>query len=310
MKASRIITRKSIENAIASIATTGGSTNGVLHMLALAKEAGIRLTIDDFHEISAKTPLLVDLKPAGQFVANDLYRAGGILLVGKRLLEGGYLHADEMTVTGNTIGDEVARAKETPGQRVVHALSDPIKKSGGIVIVKGNLAPEGAVVKLSGHERTYHRGPVRVFDREEDAFRAVQSGVIQSGDVVAIRYEGPVGGPGMREMLGVTSALMGAGLGESVALLTDGRFSGATRGLMVGHVSPEAARGGPIAILRSGDTVVFDMEKRVLNVELPESEIQSRLGAWFPPVPAYHGGIMAKFAKLVSSAATGATTGC
>jgi len=305
----QIITRKSIENAISSIATTGGSTNGVLHLLALAKEAEIPLKIDDFQEISSRTPLLVDLKPGGQYVANDLYHAGGITLVGKRLLDGGFLHPNELTVTGNTIGDEVRHAQETPGQKVVHPLSHPIKKSGGLVILKGNLSPEGAVVKLSGHERLYHRGPVQVFDREEDAFHAVQKGVIQSGDVVAIRYEGPVGGPGMREMLGVTSALMGAGLGDSVALLTDGRFSGATRGLMVGHVAPEAAKGGPIAALKNGDIVVFDMEKRELNVELSTGDIKNRLKSWTPPSPRYKTGVMAKFAKLVSSAATGATTG-
>lgn len=305
----QIVTRNSIENAISSIATTGGSTNGVLHLLALAKEAGIPLQIDDFQEISSRTPLLVDLKPGGQYVANDLYHAGGISLVGKRLLDGGFLHPNELTVTGNTIGDEVRHAEETPGQKVVHPLSNPIKKSGGLVILKGNLSPEGSVVKLAGHERLYHRGAVQVFDREEDAFHAVQKGEIKSGDVVAIRYEGPVGGPGMREMLGVTSALMGAGLGDSVALLTDGRFSGATRGLMVGHVAPEAAKGGPIAALRNGDIVVFDMEKRELNVELSAEEIKKRLNSWTPPSPRYKTGVMSKFAKLVSSAATGATTG-
>jgi dihydroxy-acid dehydratase len=305
----QIVTRKSIENAISSIATTGGSTNGVLHLLALAKEAGIPLKIDDFQEISSRTPLLVDLKPGGQYIANDLYLAGGITLVGKRLLDGGFLHPNELTVTGNTIGDEVRHARETPGQKVVHPLSNPIKKSGGLVILKGNLSPEGSVVKLSGHERLYHRGTVTVFDREEDAFQAVQKGKIKSGDVVAIRYEGPVGGPGMREMLGVTSALMGAGLGDSVALLTDGRFSGATRGLMVGHVAPEAAKMGPIAALKNGDIVVFDMEKKELNVELSADEIKNRLKSWVPPSPKYKTGVMAKFAKLVSSAATGATTG-
>jgi dihydroxy-acid dehydratase len=309
LRPAQIVTRRSIENAILSIATTGGSTNGVLHLLAIAKEAGIPLKIDDFEEISSRTPMLVDLKPGGHFVANDLYEAGGIPLVGQRLLEGGFLHADEMTVTGRTIGEEVRQARETPGQKVVHPLSNPIKKSGGLVILKGNLAPEGSVVKLVGHERMYHRGTVRVFDREEDAFQAVQKGVIKSGDVVAIRYEGPVGGPGMREMLGVTSALVGAGMGDSVALLTDGRFSGATRGLMVGHVAPEAARGGPIAALKDGDMVVFDIAKRELNVELSEEEMAKRLKSWQPPVPRYKQGVMAKYARLVSSAATGATTG-
>jgi dihydroxy-acid dehydratase len=309
LRPAQIVTRRSIENAILSIATTGGSTNGVLHLLAIAKEAGIPLKIDDFEEISSRTPMLVDLKPGGRFVATDLYKAGGIPLVGQRLLEGGFLHADEMTVTGRTIGEEVRQARETPGQKVVHPLSNPIKKSGGLVILKGNLAPEGSVVKLAGHERMYHRGTVRVFDREEDAFQAVQKGVIKSGDVVAIRYEGPVGGPGMREMLGVTSALVGAGMGDSVALLTDGRFSGATRGLMVGHVAPEAARGGPIAALKDGDIVVFDIAKRELNVELSEEELAKRLKSWQPPAPRYKQGVMAKYARLVSSAATGATTG-
>ncbi|MBI3352807.1 MAG: dihydroxy-acid dehydratase [Nitrospirae bacterium] len=309
IRPSQIITRHSIENAISSIATTGGSTNGVLHLLAIAKEAGIPLKIEDFEDISSRTPLLVDLKPGGRFVANDLYQAGGITLVGKRLLDGAILHPDEMTVTGRTIGDEVRQAKETPGQKVVHPLSDPIKKTGGLVILKGNLSPEGSVVKLVGYERLFHEGPVRVFDREEDAFKAVQKGEIKAGDVVAIRYEGPVGGPGMREMLGVTSALMGAGLGDSVALLTDGRFSGATRGLMVGHVAPEAACGGPIAALRDGDIVTFDIAKRELRVNLTGEEIKNRLKSWSPPAPRYKSGVMAKYARLVSSAATGATTG-
>ncbi|MBI1820521.1 MAG: dihydroxy-acid dehydratase [Nitrospirae bacterium] len=309
IRPSQIIKRHSIENAISSIATTGGSTNGVLHLLAIAKEAGIPLKIEDFEDISSRTPLLVDLKPGGRFVANDLYQAGGITLVGKRLLDGGILHPDEMTVTGRTIGDEVRQAKETPGQKVVHPLSDPIKKTGGLVILKGNLSPEGSVVKLVGYERLFHEGPVRVFDREEDAFKAVQKGEIKAGDVVAIRYEGPVGGPGMREMLGVTSALMGAGLGDSVALLTDGRFSGATRGLMVGHVAPEAACGGPIAALRDGDIVTFDIAKRELRVNLTGEEIKNRLKSWSPPPPRYKSGVMAKYARLVSSAATGATTG-
>ena len=309
IRPSQIITRHSIENAISSIATTGGSTNGVLHLLAIAKEAGIPLKIEDFENISSRTPLLVDLKPGGRFVANDLYQAGGITLVGKRLLDGGILHPDEMTVNGRTIGDEVRQAKETPGQKVVRPLSDPIKKTGGLVILKGNLSPEGSVVKLAGHERLFHEGPVRVFDREEDAFKAVQKGEIKGGDVVAIRYEGPVGGPGMREMLGVTSALMGAGLGDSVALLTDGRFSGATRGLMVGHVAPEAACGGPIAALRDGDIVIFDIAKRELNVKLTHEEIKNRLKSWTPPPSRYKTGVMAKYARMVSSAATGATTG-
>jgi dihydroxy-acid dehydratase len=249
LKPSQIVTRGAIENAIASIAATGGSTNGVLHFLAIAREAGIPLKIEDFDAISSRTPLLADLKPGGRFVAPDLYRAGGITLVAKRLLDAGLLNKDEMTVTGKRIGEEASRATETPGQEVLRPLSNPIKKTGGLVILKGNLAPEGCVIKVAGHERMTHEGPAKVFDCEEDAFQAVQNGSIQPGDVVVIRYEGPVGGPGMREMLGVTSALVGAGLGDSVALITDGRFSGATHGLMAGHVAPEASKGGPIAIV-------------------------------------------------------------
>jgi dihydroxy-acid dehydratase len=309
LRPSQIVTRRALENAIASVAATGGSTNGVLHLLAIAREASIPLKIDDFDRISSRTPLLADLKPGGRFVAPDLYRAGGIPLVAKRLLEGGLLHPDALTVSGRTMGEEARRAVETQGQEVVRPLSNPIKATGGLVILRGNLAPEGSVLKLAGHERLTHRGLVRVFDREEDAFAAVQRGEIKPGDVIAIRYEGPVGGPGMREMLGVTSALVGAGLGDSVALLTDGRFSGATHGLMVGHVAPEAARGGPIAVLRDGDTVVFDVAARRLDVELSEGEIQKRLKAWRPPPPRYTSGVMAKYARLVSSAAEGAITG-
>ncbi|MCH6544906.1 MAG: dihydroxy-acid dehydratase [Deltaproteobacteria bacterium] len=309
LTAKDIITRPALENAIAAIAATGGSTNGVLHLLAVAREAGVPLVIDDFDRISARTPLLADLKPGGRFVATDLYRAGGVPLVARRLLEGGLLNANAMTVTGRTIGEEVKNASESPGQEVVLPLSKPLKPTGGLVILKGNLAPEGCVIKVAGHERVKHRGPARVFDREEDAFQAVQTGKIQTGDVVVIRYEGPKGGPGMREMLAVTAALVGAGLGDSVALLTDGRFSGATHGLMAGHVAPEAAHGGPIAALRDGDMVAFDVEGRRLDVELSDTEIQSRLGQWTPPKPRYVSGVMAKYAQLVSSAADGAVTG-
>jgi len=309
LRPNQIVTRLSIENAIASVAATGGSTNAVLHFLALAREAGVPLEIDDFDRISSKTPLLADLKPGGRFVATDLFQAGGITLVAKRLLDGGHLNPDEMTVSGKTIGEEARRATEAPGQEVVRPLTNPIKKTGGLVILKGNLAPEGSVLKVAGHERMMHRGPARVFDCEEDAFQAVQKGAIKSGDVVIIRYEGPVGGPGMREMLGVTSALVGAGLGDSVALLTDGRFSGATRGLMTGHVAPEAAKGGPIAVVQEGDTVVIDVNARRLDVDLSDAEIQNRLKAWKAPSPRYTRGVMAKYAKLVSSASEGAVTG-
>ena len=308
LRPSQILTRKAVENAIAAVAATGGSTNAVLHLLAIAIEAGIELKIDDFDRISSRTPILADLKPGGRFVANDLYRAGGIQLIAKRLLEAGLIHADAMTVTGKTIGEEAQKAKETPGQEVVRPLSNPLKPTGGLVILRGNLAPEGCVVKVAGHERMMHRGPARVYDREEDSFQAVQRGEIKAGDVVVVRYEGPKGGPGMREMLAVTAALVGAGLGDSVALLTDGRFSGATHGLMAGHVAPEAANGGPIAALCTGDTIVFDVAKRRLDVELSDGEIHSRLSKWTPPSPRYTSGVMAKYAKLVSSASEGAVT--
>ena len=308
LRPSRIVTRRSIENAIATIAATGGSTNGVLHFLAIAKEMGVPLDIDDFDVISNKTPLLADLKPGGRYMAKDMYAAGGIALVANRLLEAGLLHRDEMTVTGRTIGVEAAEAVETPGQVVLKPLSDPIKPTGGLAILHGNLAPEGCVVKLAGHERMLHRGPARVFDTEEASFDAVKRRAIKDGDVVVIRYEGPRGGPGMREMLGVTAALVGEGLGETVALLTDGRFSGATHGLMAGHVAPEAAVGGPIAALRDGDTVVFDIAKRELNVELSAAEIEDRMKDWTPPAPRYTSGAFAKYARLVSSASEGAVT--
>jgi dihydroxy-acid dehydratase len=309
VRPSQIITRESIENAIAAVCATGGSTNAVLHFLALAREAGIPLTIDDFDRISERTPLIGDLKPGGQYVAMDVYRAGGIQLIAQRMLQAGVLHPEAMTVTGRTIGEEAQKAVETPGQRVIRPLSDPLKPTGGLVILRGNLAPDGCVIKVAGHERMVHRGPARVFDREEDAFAAVQSGQIKGDDVVVIRYEGPRGGPGMREMLGVTGAIVGAGLGGTVALLTDGRFSGATHGLMAGHVAPEAAVGGPIAALRDDDTIVFDIPNRRLDVELSETQIQERLRAWSPPAPRYTRGVMAKYARSVSSAAEGAVTG-
>ena len=308
LTARQIITRPALENAIAAIAATGGSTNGVLHLLGVAREAEVDLRIDDFDRISSRTPLIADLKPGGRFVANDLFQAGGVPLVARRLLDADRLDGDCMTVTGRTLGEETQGAEETPGQEVVVPVSAPLKPTGGLVILRGNLAPEGCVVKVAGHERTRHSGPARVFDREEDSFKAVQNGEIQAGDVVVIRYEGPVGGPGMREMLGVTAALVGAGLGESVTLLTDGRFSGATHGLMAGHVAPEAARGGPIAAVRDGDTIVFDVDARRLDVEISEEEMDKRLREWKAPAPRYASGVMAKYAKLVSSAAEGAVT--
>lgn len=306
---SQLITRKSLENAITSVAATGGSTNGILHLLAIAHEAQIPLTLEDFHAISQRTPVLADLKPGGQFVATDLYRAGGIPLLAKRLAEAELLHTDELTVTGKTIGDEASQAIETENQKVVLPVDKPLKPTGGFAILRGNLAPDGCVIKLAGQAKTLHRGPVRIFEREEDTFAAIKGGKIKPGDVVAIRYEGPTGGPGMREMLGVTAAIVGAGLSEDVALLTDGRFSGATHGFMICHVAPEAAKGGPIAILEEGDTVVIDAVNRRLDVELSDAEIQARLGKWNPPQPRYTRGVMAKYAKSVSSASEGAVTG-
>lgn len=305
---SDILTRQSFENAIAGVAATGGSTNAVLHLLAMAREAGIPLDIDDFDAISNRTPMIADLKPGGKYTAIDLGRAGGIGLVARRLVEGGYLDGSQKTVSGLSIAEEASLADETPGQDVVYPTDRPIKEHGGLVILKGNLAPEGSVVKLSGFERKYHRGPARIFNREEDAMAAVTGHRINPGDVVVIRYEGPKGGPGMREMLGVTAAIVGEGLGESVALMTDGRFSGATRGLMVGHVAPEAAVGGPIAALQEGDQIVFDIENRKLEVELPEDEIARRLATWTAPEPHYKTGVFAKYVALVSSAAEGAVT--
>jgi dihydroxy-acid dehydratase len=304
----QIITRKSLENAIAAVATTGGSTNAVLHLLAIAYESGIKLSIDDFDKINREVPLLADLKPGGRFTAADLYAAGGTTLVAKRLLDAGLLHANQPTVTGRTIGEEAKDATETPSQQVLRPLAHPIKATGGLVILKGNLAPEGCVVKVAGHSMMHFRGPAKVYDREEDAFVAVKAGQIKAGDVVVIRYEGPSGGPGMREMLGVTAAIVGAGLGDSVALLTDGRFSGATHGLMAGHVAPEAVRGGPIAAVKNGDIVVFDIAKRKLNVELPAKKITARLKKVKVPAPRYTTGVMAKYARHVSSASKGAIT--
>ncbi len=303
-----IVTRKSFENAIASVAASGGSTNAVLHLLAMAREAHVPLSIDDFDQVSAQTPLLADLKPGGRFVAVDLDHAGGVQLLAQRLVAGGYADGSQMTVSGRTIGEEAATAVETEGQEVIRSLDNPLKPTGGLVILKGNLAPEGCVLKVAGHERRYHRGPARVFDGEEAAMQAVTHGKIQAGDVVVIRYEGPRGGPGMREMLGVTGAIVGAGLDDSVSLLTDGRFSGATHGLMAGHVAPEAARRGPIAALHEGDTIIFDIAKRRLDVELSEAEIEQRLTAWREPAPAYTEGVFAKYALLVSSSSEGAIT--
>jgi len=305
---SKIITKAAIENAITGVAATGGSTNSVLHLLAIANEAKIGLSIDDFDRISSRVPILADLKPGGRFVAVDLYAAGGTSLVAKRLVEAGLLHGECLTVTGRTIAEEAAASKETPGQEVVRKLSAPLKPTGGLVILKGNLAPEGCVIKVAGHNLQNFRGPARVFDNEEAAFAAVENGSIKAGDVVVIRYEGPKGGPGMREMLAVTAALVGAGFGDSVALLTDGRFSGATHGLMAGHVAPEAARGGPIAAVADGDTIVFDIPNRQLNIELSAAEIQKRLAKWQAPVPRFSNGVMAKYALLVSSSSLGAIT--
>ena len=304
----QIITRRSLENAITGVMATGGSTNAVLHLLAVAHDAGVKLSLKDFDRISRKTPVIADLKPWGRFTAVEMYEAGGMPLVAKRLFEAGLLHADEKTVTGRTIGVEAQAAKEPAGQKVIHPFASPIKEEGGIAILRGNLAPEGCVIKLSGQTKRSHRGPARVFNREEDAFAAIKGGKVKAGDVIAIRYEGPRGGPGMREMLHVTGALQGAGLGDSVALLTDGRFSGATHGFMVGHVAPEAATGGPLAALRTGDIVSIDVAKRRLDVEISAAELKKRLKAWKSPRPRYRGGVLAKYAQTVSSASLGAVT--
>lgn len=308
LKPSDILTKESFENAIASVAATGGSTNAVLHFLAIAREAGIDLDIDDFDRVSAKTPIIADLKPGGRFVAVDMDRAGGSKLLGQRMLAAGLVHGDALSATGQTLAEAVEDGKETPGQEVIVSVEDPLRNTGGLVILRGNIAPEGCVVKVAGYTRDDHTGPARVFDSEEEAMEAVQAGRIEGGDVVVIRYEGPKGGPGMREMLGVTSAIVGQGLGETVALLTDGRFSGATRGLMAGHVAPEAAHRGPIAALKDGDTVTFDIANRTLSVDLPDDEIESRLAGWTEREPAFKTGVMAKYAALVSSASEGAVT--
>jgi dihydroxy-acid dehydratase len=303
-----ILTREAFENAIASVAATGGSTNAVLHLLAIAREASVALEIDDFQTVSARTPLLADLKPSGRFVAVDMHRAGGVRLLARRLLKGKHVHPSALTVTGLTIGAETESAVETPGQEVIVPLERPLKATGGLVILKGNLAPEGCVAKISGHERLEQRGPARVFESEEDAMAAVTAKKIQAGDVVVIRNEGPKGGPGMREMLGVTAAIVGEGLGDSVALLTDGRFSGATRGLMAGHVSPEAALGGPIAGVRDGDMIRFDVRARVLQLEISDDVLRQRMAQWKAPHPRYPTGVFAKYGALVSSASQGAIT--
>jgi len=328
IRPSDVLTRAAFENAIAGVAATSGSTNSVLHLLAIARELASRdrvssdggshptgsressrlLTIDDFQRVSERTPLLADLKPAGRYVAADVDTAGGIPVLAKRLLDGKFVDGTTLTVTGRTFAEEANAAKETPGQQVIAPLSKPLKATGGLVIVKGNLAPEGGVVKMSGHERGSHKGPARVFDSEEAAMQAVTSKQIKAGDVVVIRYEGPKGGPGMREMLSVTAAIVGEGLGESVALMTDGRFSGATRGLMVGHVAPEAALGGPIAAIREGDRISIDTKTRKLELEISDAEIARRLAEWKPPAPRYKSGVFAKYAALVTSAAEGAIT--
>jgi dihydroxy-acid dehydratase len=308
MRPRQIITRDAIENAIASVAATGGSTNAVLHLLAIAREAGVALDIDDFDRISRKVPLLADLKPSGRFVATDMFKAGGARLIASRLKEAGLLKGSALTVTGKTIGEEADAASEPKGQEVVRPLSNPMSPNGGLAILHGNLAPEGAVVKIAGKKVLTFTGTARVFDNEEAAFEAVDKNRIKPGDVLVIRYEGPKGGPGMREMLAVTGALQGQGLGEQVALLTDGRFSGATHGLMAGHVAPEAASGGPIAAVRDGDTIVFDIPNRQLRVELTDAEISKRMSGWTAPKPQFETGVMAKYAKLVSSASLGAVT--
>ena len=308
LRPSDILTRASVDNMIASACATGGSTNIVLHSLAIAREAGIPLTIDDFNPISNRTPVIADLMPGGKYTAVDVHNAGGIQLITKRLIDGGVVDGSQLTPTGRTLAEETASADETPGQQVIYTADDPLKATGGLVILTGNLAPEGSVIKVAATDRGYHRGPARVFEREEDAMNAVTGGQINAGDVIVIRYEGPRGGPGMREMLGVTGALVGAGLGETVALMTDGRFSGGTRGFCIGHVAPEAAMGGPVAALREGDTIVIDIANRSLSVELTDAEMVERMQGWSKPKPHYESGVFAKYAALVSSAAEGAIT--
>jgi dihydroxy-acid dehydratase len=305
----QLITRKSLHNSIAGVMATGGSTNAVLHLLAVAKEAGVKLDIDEFDKVSRKTPLLADMRPWGNYTAPEMHDAGGMAVVAKRLLDAGLLHGDALTVTGRTIAEEARAGREAPGQKVIRPLSDPLKPEGGLVILRGNLAPDGCVAKVSGQKRDFHRGPARVFEREEDSFAAVKAGKIKPNDVIVIRWEGPKGGPGMREMLHVTGALQGAGLGDTVALMTDGRFSGATHGFMIGHIAPEAAEGGPIAALRNGDTIVIDIKKRKLDAELSVAEIKKRLKSVRRPKPRYTWGALAKYARLVGSASDGAVTG-
>jgi dihydroxy-acid dehydratase len=307
-RARDICTRSAFDNAIAGVAATGGSTNAVLHLLAMAREAEVPLTIDDFNQISARTPILVDLKPGGRFMAVDVDKAGGIGVIGKRLVEGGFVDGSALTVTGRTFAEEAADAKETPGQQVVRPLSQALKPRGGLAILRGSLAPDGCVIKLAGHNKMVHRGPARVFEREEEAQRAVQDGKVKAGDVVVIRYEGPRGGPGMREMLKVTGAIVGAGLSDSVALVTDGRFSGATHGFMIAHVTPEAYDGGPIAAVREDDPITIDAERGVIDLEISSVELKRRLAHWTPPAPRYTSGVFAKYCALVSSASEGAVT--
>jgi dihydroxy-acid dehydratase len=306
VRPSQVITRDAIENAVAAVAATGGSTNGVLHLLAIAGELGLELTIDEFDEIAERTPIVADIKPGGRFVATDLHAAGGVALVARELLKAGLVHGDAPNVDGRSLAEVAAAVVETPGQEVVVPIETPLKASGGLAILRGNLAPEGSVVKLAGHERLFHRGPARVFDSEEECFAAVKAKAVEAGDVVVIRYEGPAGGPGMREMLHVTAALVGEGLGDEVALVTDGRFSGATHGLMVGHVAPEAVRGGPIAAVRDGDVIELDVEGRELRLVVPADEIAARLAAVVAPPPRYVKGVLARYAAGVSSASEGA----
>jgi dihydroxy-acid dehydratase len=303
-----ICTRKAFENAIAGVAATGGSTNAVLHLLAMAREAEVPLSIDDFDSISARTPVFVDIKPGGRFMAADVDKAGGIGVIAKRLVESELADGSPVTVTGRTLAEEAAEAHETPGQEVILPLAKRLKPRGGIAILRGSLAPEGCVIKLAGHNKTVHHGPARVFEREEDAMTAVTHGKIRAGDVVVIRYEGPRGGPGMREMLGVTGAIVGAGLSDSVALLTDGRFSGATHGFMIAHVAPEAYNGGPIAAVQEGDPITVDADRGVLNIDIAPEELKRRLAAWKAPAPRYPNGVFAKYCALVSSASEGAVT--
>jgi dihydroxy-acid dehydratase len=306
VRPSQVITRDALENAVAAVAATGGSTNGVLHLLAIADELGLELTIDEFDRIAERTPIVADIKPGGRFVATDLHAAGGVALVARELLKAGLVHGDAPNVDGRSLSQVATDVVETPGQQVVVPIETPLKATGGLAILRGNLAPDGCVVKLAGHERLFHRGPARVFDSEEECFAAVKSRAVKAGDVVVIRYEGPAGGPGMREMLHVTAAIVGEGLGDEVALITDGRFSGATHGLMAGHIAPEAARGGPIAAVHDGDVIELDVEGRELRLLVPEDELAARLADVVPPPPRYAKGVLARYAAGVSSASEGA----